>query len=113
MFGYTVDDVIKQNIDILMPSPDQQQHDSYLKNHLNIGWGKIIGTGREVIGQRKNGNQFPIEISVAEIILENERIFTGIIHDISERKTAKVPLTIQKMNRREMRCSNPVNNSCI
>jgi PAS domain S-box-containing protein len=86
LFGYTADAAIGRNVNILMPSPYRDEHDSYLARYLSTGEKKIIGIGREVIGKRKDGTTFPIELAVGEVRLGDRRIFTGIIRDITERK---------------------------
>ncbi len=89
VFGYKPEELIGQNIRSLMGSPYRQDHDTYLKNYLRTGEKKIIGIGREVIGRKKNGDEFEVEIAVSETYTEEGRIFTGIIRDISERKAAE------------------------
>ncbi len=86
IFGYTRDEMIGQNVSMLMPSPFREQHDAYLTHYRETGQRKIIGIGREVVGQRKDGSVFPIDLSVGEVNLPSGRIFTGIIRDLSERK---------------------------
>lgn len=88
LFGYAAAEVIGTNVRQLMPPPYRDEHDSYLGNYLRTGERKIIGIGREVIGQRKDGSTFPMELSVGEASHEGERLFVGIIRDISERKAA-------------------------
>jgi two-component system, LuxR family, sensor kinase FixL len=89
IFGYGPEEVIGQNIKVLMPEPDKSQHDGYLENYHNTGVRKIIGIGREVIGQRKDGSVFPFLLSISEVKLQDKVIFTGIIHDISQQKLAE------------------------
>jgi len=88
LFGYEASEVIGKNVKLLMPTPYREEHDTYLGNYLRTGERKIIGIGREVIGQRKDGSTFPMELSVGEASHEGERLFVGIIRDISERKAA-------------------------
>lgn len=89
IFGYAADEVIGQNISMLMPSPFREEHDDYLANYLRTGQKQIIGVGREVIGQRKTGEEFPIYLAVSEVQLADRRIFTGFIQDLSEQKEAQ------------------------
>ena len=92
LFGYTQDEVIGQNVKVLMPSPYRAEHDGYLARYLATGEKRIIGSGREVLGRRNDGTTFPIDLSVAEARLADERIFVGIIRDITERKRAEQAL---------------------
>src|SRR5471032_3368953 len=93
LFGYAAQEVIGQNVKLLMPSPYQGEHDGYLARYLATGEKKIIGIGREVVGLRKDGTVFPVDLSVAEARLGTERIFVGIIRDITERKRAEASLS--------------------
>ncbi|MEX0770515.1 MAG: PAS domain S-box protein [Balneolaceae bacterium] len=86
MFGYEEHEVINRNVSMLMPVPYSEQHDSYLQNYLETGEKKIIGIGREVQGLRKDGSIFPIDLAVSDVKWEGNRIFSGIIKDISTRK---------------------------
>ena len=67
MFGYSAGEAIGQNVRILMPSPDRDEHDRYISHYLKTGEAKIIGIGREAVGQRKDGSTFPIELAVSQI----------------------------------------------
>ena len=96
MFGYDREEVIGENIKILMPEPDRSNHDKYIGNYHATGKGKIIGKGREVIGRRKNGTMFPFLLSISEVILENKKIFTGVVHDISELREVKDALAKER-----------------
>jgi len=86
MFGYAEDVVVSQNVKILMPSPDRERHDQYLLNYLTTGKRKIIGVGRVTTALHRDGNTFPIELSVGEAWLGERRIFTGFIRDLTERQ---------------------------
>src|SRR6185436_2072711 len=85
LFGYPAGEVIGQNVNVLMPSPDREQHDRYLANYLETGVARIIGTGREVRGRRKDGSTFPIHLSVGRMDIDGEPAFTGILHDLTRR----------------------------
>ncbi len=86
IFGYSTDEVLGKNIKFLMPEPYQSEHDQYLINYLTTGVAKIIGLGREVLGLRKDISQFPLELAISEVYVGEDRFFTGIVRDISERK---------------------------
>lgn len=86
MFGYTEDEVLGENVSMLMPSPDRERHDSYLSNYMTTGDRKIIGIGRVTTARHRDGFTFPIELSVGEASLDGKRIFTGFIHDITQRQ---------------------------
>ena len=89
MFGFTAKELIGNNIKMLMPNPDRDQHDQYMANYLTSGKRKIIGIGREVIGRRKDGTTFPMHLAVSEIRVGDRHLFTGIVRDISEQKEAE------------------------
>ncbi|MEL6845068.1 MAG: PAS domain S-box protein, partial [Bacteroidota bacterium] len=92
LFGYTPEEVIGRNINILMPAPYHEQHDRYIQNYRSTGERKIIGIGREVKGRKKNGSTFPFYLSVSEVKLNGRKIFTGIIHDLTQQKAAEAAL---------------------
>jgi PAS domain S-box-containing protein len=89
LFGYLADEVVEQNIRVLMPEPDRGAHDGYIANYRRTGQAKIIGIGREVTGQRKDGSLFPLELSIAEWRADGHRYFTGVMRDITDRKLAE------------------------
>ena len=86
IFGYDAAEVIGKNVKTLMPSPYREEHDEYLRSYLDTGHGNIIGVGREVMGQRKDGSTFPMDLAVSEVDFGDRMIFTGIVRDISERR---------------------------
>ena len=86
LFGYSKNEVLGKNVKILMPSPFHEEHDQYLKNYMTTGKEKIIGSGREVVGRKKCGATFPMDLSVGKANRGEHDLFVGIIRDISERK---------------------------
>ena len=88
LFGYQPEEMLGKNVSLLMPSPYREEHDSYLKNYLVSGRRKIIGIGREVVGLRKDGTIFPMDLAVSELWIEGRRMFTGLVRDITQRKRA-------------------------
>ena len=96
IFGYKAEEVIDKNIKMLMPEPHRGEHDGYLAKYRDTGIAKIIGIGCQVVGQRKDGTTFPMELSVAEVKLGDRRIFSGILRDITERMSAEEKAQKQK-----------------
>jgi PAS domain S-box-containing protein len=86
IFGYAGQEVFGNNVNLLIPEPHKNRHNDYIRKYLRTGKAKIIGIGREVEGERKNGERFPLELGISEINIEQKRLFTGIARDISERK---------------------------
>ena len=83
IFGYSSDEVIGKNVKLLMPEPDHSQHDEYISNYLKTRQRKIIGIGREVMGQRKDGSTLPLHLAVSEIRLDDRVMFTALVHDLT------------------------------
>ncbi len=94
-FGWKALDVVGKNINILMPDPDKENHDNYISNYLKTNVGNIIGVGRSTQGMRKDGEIFPIELSIGVSEIGDEKIFTGIIRDISERQALENELKVK------------------
>ncbi|MBW2483390.1 MAG: PAS domain S-box protein [Deltaproteobacteria bacterium] len=108
IFGYQATHVIGQNVNMLMPEPHHSQHDSYVQNYLETGKAKILGAGREMSGQRKDGTTFPIYLAVSEVQLKDRRIFTGIVRDISKLKQAEETLREQALQLRTIFEKSPI-----
>lgn len=103
LFGYSAQEVIGKNISVLMPEPYRSGHNGYLENYQKTHKPKIIGIGREVFGQKKDGSVFPFNLSTSEVVLNDRTIYTGIIHDITEQKEAK-----EKLHRLNLELENRV-----
>jgi len=85
MFGYSREEMIGRNISLLMPCPEREQHDGYLATYSQTRQPKIIGTGREVRGQRRDGTIFPVDLAVSETRLGDRDFFTGVLRDVTLR----------------------------
>ena len=92
LFGWPAIEAVGQNVSMLMPSPDRERHDEYLRRYLRTGERRIIGIGREVRGLRRDGSSFPMYLSVGESQVDGRPIFVGIIRDITELKEAEQAL---------------------
>ena len=86
LFGYSRAELVGQNVKVLMPSPHREAHDSHLARYRETGEKRVIGIGRVVVGRRKDGTTFPARLAIGEIELEQGRLFTGFLHDITERE---------------------------
>jgi two-component system CheB/CheR fusion protein len=86
IFGYDATEVMGRNVKLLMPEPYRGEHNGYVRSHLTTGVKRIIGVGREVVGLRKDGTTFPMDLAVSEFRMDDRRFFTGIVRDITERK---------------------------
>lgn len=89
LFGYELAEVIGRNVKILMPLPYRDEHDKYLHHYLETDEKKIIGLGREVEAQRKDGTVFPINLAVNEFQIDGRRMFTGVVSDLTELRQAQ------------------------
>jgi len=92
LFGYTPEEVIGKNVSFLMPPPDRDQHDEYIKRYQQTRVPHIIGIGREVTGLRKDRTTFPFRLGVSEVAYSGRKIYTGFIHDLSKQKEAEEQL---------------------
>jgi len=92
LFGYRAAEVLGKNVNMMMPSPYRENHDSYLERYLRTGEKRIIGMGRVVVGERKDGSTFPMELAVGEMHSNNSRFFTGFIRDLTERQKTEARL---------------------
>ncbi len=86
LFGWTAEEVRGHNVKMLMPEPYQGQHDGYIERYRSTGERRIIGIGRVVVGRRKDGSDFPMELAVGEMRSSNQRYFTGFVRDLTERQ---------------------------
>jgi two-component system sensor kinase FixL len=91
-FGFTPAEVLGTNIKRLMPSPYRENHDGYLERYRRTGERRIIGIGRVVVGERKDGSTFPMELAVGEMRSNDQRFFTGFIRDLTERQQTEARL---------------------
>lgn len=86
LFGHKAPEVYGKNINVLMPSPYREAHDGYMERYMRTGERRIIGIGRVVVGERKDGSTFPMELAVGEMISGHDRFFTGFVRDLTERQ---------------------------
>ena len=89
IFGYSAMEITGKNVNLLMPEPDRSAHDGYIRRYLETGKGNLIGSRREVQGQRKDGSTFPMELALSVTDTAHGRLFTGLITDITARKEAE------------------------
>jgi two-component system sensor kinase FixL len=92
LFGYAAAEAIGRNVRMLMPSPYREAHDGYLGRYLHTGERRVIGVGRVVVGERKDGSTFPMELAVGEMRSDDKRFFTGFVRDLSERQRTEARL---------------------
>jgi diguanylate cyclase (GGDEF)-like protein/PAS domain S-box-containing protein len=103
MFGYIEEELTGRNVSVLMTTHDADQHDAYLDRYQATGDARVIGSGREVVGQHKDGRTLDLELSVTPAVLNNTNIYIGFLRDITERKEAEA---LYQMNNRVMRAVN-------
>ncbi len=99
LFGFTAEEVVGKNISMLMPEPDRSAHDGYLSHYSETGKAAIIGVGRQVLGQRKNGSLIPVDLAVSEVKIGDQTLYAGIMRDMTERQQTEADLhmTQQKL----------------
>ncbi|HZF46061.1 MAG TPA: PAS domain S-box protein, partial [Sphingomonadaceae bacterium] len=96
MFGYSERELLGENVSVLMPSPDREQHDSYLGHYLATREKRIIGIGRVTTARRRDGTTFPIDLAVGEVELPDGPVFAGFIRDLTEtRETERLLHNLQ------------------
>lgn len=103
IFGYRAEEVLGRNVAMLMPDPDASRHDRYVQRYLAGGPPQIIGRGREVVGRRKDGSTFPMDLAVGEMRGQRTRRFVGIIRDITRRRDTELALAAREAESREAR----------
>jgi PAS domain S-box-containing protein/putative nucleotidyltransferase with HDIG domain len=94
IFGYSAAEAIGEYVNMLMPEPARSHHQLYLAHYYQTKTAKVVGHGREVIGQRKDGSLFPLELAVNEFQVKGQSMFTGVVRDITERKKAEADLQV-------------------
>ncbi len=92
LFGWTRDELIGQNVSALMPEPYRGEHDGYMQRYIHGGPPHIIGSRREAVACRRNGEVFPIDLGISEVKVEGNRLFIGVLRDITEQKEAELRL---------------------
>lgn len=92
LFGYSAGEMLGKNVKMLMPSPYREEHDGYIERYRKTGEQRIIGIGRVVVGERKDGSTFPLELNVGEVKTGQQSIFTGFIRDLTERQQTEARL---------------------
>lgn len=94
IFGWAQNEVLGHNIRMLMPAPYSDQHDHYLSRYMRTGEARIIGTGREVSGLRKDGSLVPLRLAIGRADAPGDPLFVGFVIDLSQRKQAEEQLRI-------------------
>ena len=101
IFHYSAEEIIEKDVTILMSEPYSSEHKLYLENYLKTGYSKVIGTGQEIVGYRKDGIAVPLYISISEVQYGEETIFVGVLQDITQRKKFEEELIIAKKQAEE------------
>lgn len=98
MYGYTAKELVGQNVSMLMPEPYRREHDRYMQKYIITGRGRVINSRIEVVGQRKDGSTFPLELAVSEMIIGDRRYFNAVVRDITELKRQTAALQHQALH---------------
>lgn len=96
IFGYSAEEIAGNNVSVLMPPSQAERHDGYMRDYHETGDRKIIGIGREVTGMRKDGSIFPLDLALSEALIQDKKLFIGLVRDISERKEIERAMQIQR-----------------
>ena len=94
LFGFTPQEAIGENISMIMPEPERAEHNGYLSRYIQTGKASIIGVGRQVLGKRKDGSLFPVDLAVSEVKIGGRKLFAGIMRDMTERQRAEADLRL-------------------
>jgi PAS domain S-box-containing protein len=103
LFGYAEKDIVGKNVGLLMGEEDRSKHDEHMRRYMETGAAHLIGKGpREMMGRRRDGTMFPIELGVSEIDQDGKRLFIGIVRDVTQRKQAEATqrLLMDELNHR-------------
>lgn len=92
IFGWSASEVLGRDVKMLLPEPFREAHQGYVDSYMRTGKARIIGIGRIVVGQRKDGSTFPLELAVGEVRSERGRFFTGFLRDLTERQAREARL---------------------
>ena len=92
IFGYRAEEVVGRNVGVVMPEEERGAHDAHVDRYLKTGEARVIGRGREVTGERKDGSRFPLSIYVGEMRFAGERRFLGVVHDLSASRRSEEAL---------------------
>ncbi len=98
MYGYSAEELVGQNVNILMPEPYRREHDRYIQKYIITGRGRVINSRIEVVGQRKDGSTFPLELAISEMVIGERRYFNAVVRDITELKRQTAALQHQALH---------------
>ena len=96
LFGYSAEELVGRNVNMLMPAPWREEHDGYLERYARTGIPHIIGVGREVEGQRKDGSSFPAFLSVGRVADSDPPRFVGFVRDVTTERLALATIQAER-----------------